>query len=73
MLTVSNVKDAAIDEVISQLSEEEGETLMKYLYAGLGNPEEKGLGILLKWHAKVSDAKGLGSVVRALTEKKRNP
>ena len=70
---MGNVKDATMDEVIAALDEEESEVLMKYLYKGLEDPREKGLGILLKWHNRLSETKGLGCVVRALTEKKRNP
>ncbi len=46
------------------------DTLVKYLYRGL--QEGRFCGSLLKWHALVVAAAGLGPVVRAMTANRYN-
>ena len=49
-------------------SEDLIDNLMKYLYRGVS--EERSNGLLFKWHRQVVDRTGLGSIVRAMTDRK---
>lgn len=62
------VSDANIAGVVDGLSEDQCDVLMKYVYKGLEKGENSGS--LFKWHAKVQSKAGLGSIVRAMTDRK---
>lgn len=42
-----------ITQVVKSLSTEQQDVLMKYLYAGMGKPEQFNSSVLLTWHEKV--------------------
>lgn len=42
-----------IAQVVKSLSTEQQDILMKYLYAGMGRPEQYNSSVLLTWHEKV--------------------
>lgn len=42
-----------IPQVVKSLSTEQQDVLMKYLYAGMGKPEQFNSSVLLTWHEKV--------------------
>lgn len=42
-----------ITQVVKSLSTEQQDVLMKYLYAGMGKPEQYNSSVLLTWHEKV--------------------
>ncbi|CAO3624435.1 unnamed protein product [Mucor hiemalis] len=44
--------------------------LMKYLYAGMGKPEQFNSSVLLTWHEKLTEVAGNGSIVRVMTDKR---
>jgi actin related protein 2/3 complex subunit 5 len=46
-----------IPQVIKSLSTEQQDVLMKYLYAGMGKPEQFNSSVLLTWHEKVKKKK----------------
>jgi len=57
-------------KVINDLGENEVDTLMKFIYYGFKNaPQDAGL--LLKFHDAAYNSGGVGSIVRVLTDKKK--
>lgn len=52
MLNLFRASDIA--QVVKSLSNEQQDVLMKYLYAGMGKPEQYNSSILLTWHEKVT-------------------
>ena len=65
---IAAVEDRQIDEVLGALSPDACDVLMKYIYKGLESPEQSSQ--LLKWHAKLLDKAGLGSIVRVMADRK---
>ncbi|KAI9484454.1 arp2/3 complex [Zychaea mexicana] len=59
-----------IASVISSLSIDQKDLLMKYLYAGLAKPELYNSGVLLTWHEKLVDVVGTGCIVRVMSDKR---
>jgi len=62
------VKEADINKNIDSLNPDELDVLMKFIYKGLEDGENSTS--LLKWHAAATAKGGLGSIVRALAERK---
>eukprot|EP01098_Paradermamoeba_levis_P003095 TRINITY_DN1444_c0_g1_i1.p1 TRINITY_DN1444_c0_g1~~TRINITY_DN1444_c0_g1_i1.p1 ORF type:complete len:147 (+),score=37.38 TRINITY_DN1444_c0_g1_i1:107-547(+) len=63
----TSVKDNEIQKHIDGLSDDEQNTLMKYLYKGLESGDNSTS--LLKWHSSLVEKGGLGLIVRALSER----
>ncbi|KAF1796172.1 actin-related protein 2/3 complex subunit 5 [Mucor lusitanicus] len=59
-----------IAQVIKSLSHEQQDILMKYLYAGMGKPEQFNSSVLLTWHEKLTEVAGNGCIVRVMTDKR---
>lgn len=57
---------ALIQAALNELSQDELDTLMKYVYRGLNSRIEAATQ-LLKWHDKVVKKAGVGVIVRSLT------
>jgi len=62
------VKEKDIEAAVNTLNADQLDVLMKYIYRGLATGEQSAA--LLKWHESTLKKAGLGSVVRALTERK---
>lgn len=62
-----------MDDALSYLeSNEQIDTLMKYIYRGFENPGDGSKsGHLLQWHEKVFNLGGIGCITRVLTDRKR--
>eukprot|EP00090_Calanus_glacialis_P007607 TRINITY_DN16044_c0_g1_i1.p1 TRINITY_DN16044_c0_g1~~TRINITY_DN16044_c0_g1_i1.p1 ORF type:complete len:152 (+),score=63.09 TRINITY_DN16044_c0_g1_i1:75-530(+) len=71
MRVLMAIKASQIDEVVAQLDNESRDVLMKFIYRGFEVPSEGSSAHLLVWHEKVFAVAGPGSIVRALTDKKR--
>ena len=54
--------------VLENLSTENEDTLMKYIYRGLAMPQNNGM--LFEWHAQAVAKAGAGCIIRALTDRK---
>ncbi|KZV71756.1 arp2/3 complex subunit [Peniophora sp. CONT] len=73
LVTVLNsTKSVDIPNVVKSISPETQDTLMKYLYKGMGI---SGWGdvsgsVLLGWHEKLTEAAGVGCIVRAMTDRR---
>ena len=64
-----NTKEADIPKIVDSLDADELDILMKYIYRCLetGDNDSKPL---FKWHEKVLEKSGMGSIVRVLSERK---
>jgi len=67
------IKDADAERALSELSAEECDVLMKYVYRGLATKvkDQEHYKTLLKWHPKVLAIAGPASIVRAMAEVSR--
>ncbi|KAI9471936.1 MAG: actin-related protein 2/3 complex subunit 5 [Benjaminiella poitrasii] len=59
-----------IAQIIKSLTCEQQDVLMKYLYAGMGKPEQYNSSVLLTWHEKLTEVAGNGCIVRVMTDKR---
>eukprot|EP00735_Rhodelphis_limneticus_P010549 TRINITY_DN3313_c0_g1::TRINITY_DN3313_c0_g1_i1::g.30983::m.30983 TRINITY_DN3313_c0_g1::TRINITY_DN3313_c0_g1_i1::g.30983 ORF type:complete len:153 (+),score=31.70,sp/O96626/ARPC5_DICDI/32.80/1e-18,P16-Arc/PF04699.9/4e-29,CCDC92/PF14916.1/0.18 TRINITY_DN3313_c0_g1_i1:46-459(+) len=66
MKAIAAYKDSDFKSVVSELDSEQRDTLMKYVYKGMGNFEN--CQSLLKLHAALTED-GVGSIVRTLVER----
>jgi len=65
---IAAIKEKDIEPAVNALNADQLDVLMKYIYRGLSSGEQSAA--LLKWHESVLKKSGLGSIVRALTERK---
>jgi len=63
-------KTSEIDATMKQLSLADIDVLLKYLYRGFHEPTDSSCAALLNWHEKTVAAGGMGSIMRALTDRK---
>ncbi|KAF9040098.1 actin-related protein ARPC5 [Panaeolus papilionaceus] len=74
LLTILNTtKSTDITNIIKTLSPDTQDTLMKYLYKGMGMPGWGDISgsVLLGWHEKLTEVAGVGSIVRTMTDRRR--
>ena len=68
---LQNIGEGDIQKQIDGLSTDECDTLMKYLYKLMGDSGNTDRnGVLLKWHSKLVEKTGPGSIVRSMTDRK---
>ncbi|XP_075991554.1 actin-related protein 2/3 complex, subunit 5 [Anticarsia gemmatalis] len=65
------IKSTQIGEAVGNLSTDEIDILMKYIYRGFECPSEGSSGHLLLWHEKAFSIGGSGSIVRVLSDRMR--
>ncbi|KAI9509899.1 arp2/3 complex subunit [Russula earlei] len=73
VVTVLNsTKATDIPNVVRSLPPEAQDTLMKYLYKGMGMPGwgDVSGSVLLGWHEKLTEVAGTGCIVRAMTDRR---
>lgn len=73
LLTILNsTKSTEIPLVIKGLSPDAQDTLMKYLYKGMGMPGWGDISgsVLLGWHEKLTEVAGVGCIVRTMTDRR---
>ncbi|EKM80661.1 hypothetical protein AGABI1DRAFT_112414 [Agaricus bisporus var. burnettii JB137-S8] len=73
LLTILNsTKTTEITPVIKSLSQDAQDTLMKYIYKGMAMPGWGDISgsVLLGWHEKLTEVTGVGSIVRAMTDRR---
>ncbi|KAM6497167.1 arp2/3 complex 16 kDa subunit [Amanita muscaria] len=73
LLTILNsTKSTEIPGTIKQLSPDEQDTLMKYLYKGMAMPGWGDISgsVLLGWHEKLTEIAGTGCIVRTMTDRR---
>ncbi|PWN87174.1 ARP2/3 complex 16 kDa subunit (p16-Arc) [Acaromyces ingoldii] len=64
-------RSSDIATIVKQLSLDEQDTLMKYIYKGLSVPELGASPVLLGWHEKLTEVAGTGCIVRVMTDRRR--
>jgi len=62
------ISEAQIKDIVTGLELEDCDVLMKYVYREMDN--QRNCSAMLKWHAFLVDRAGIGSVVRAMTDRK---
>jgi len=69
---LNSTKSTEIPNVVRSLSQDAQDTLMKYLYKGMGLPGwgDVSGSVLLGWHEKLTEAAGTGCIVRAMTDRR---
>ncbi|KAH9936908.1 arp2/3 complex subunit [Amylocystis lapponica] len=69
---LNSTKAAEIAGVVKSLSPDDQDTLMKYLYKGMALPGwgDVSGSVLLGWHEKLTEAAGVGCIVRAMTDRR---
>jgi len=68
MSVVTTVQEKDIEKHVTALEQSDLDTLMKYIYRGMEDGENSTK--LLQWHAYVLAKGGIGTVVRALSERR---
>ncbi|KAH7722293.1 Protein ARX-7 [Aphelenchoides avenae] len=69
---LTSYKTSEIEAAVSQLSLEEADLLMKYIYKGMELlPDGQTCGLLLAWHAQVFTKCGHGGIIRVFSDRKR--
>lgn len=67
---LSQYKSNDVEGTVKQLSPEELDILLKFIYKGFSEPSDSSCGSLLSWHEKVVSVGGVGSIMRVLTDRK---
>ncbi|PFH47442.1 hypothetical protein AMATHDRAFT_152042 [Amanita thiersii Skay4041] len=73
LLTILNsTKSTDISGAIKQLTQDDHDTLMKYLYKGMAMPGWGDISgsVLLGWHEKLTEIAGTGCIVRTMTDRR---
>ncbi|KAG8994383.1 hypothetical protein FRB90_000444 [Tulasnella sp. 427] len=72
MLILNSTKAADIPNIVRSLPQDAQDTLMKYLYKGMGVQGESDVNpsVLLSWHEKLTDVAGTGCIVRVMTDRR---
>ena len=65
---LTGIKETEISKSLDGLTPDQLDALMKYIYCGFATYEN--CNTYLKWHAQVVSKAGLGTIVRALAERK---
>ncbi|RIA94807.1 arp2/3 complex subunit [Glomus cerebriforme] len=56
--------------LVKSLSTEQQDILMKYIYRGMASPNLYNSAVLLSWHEKLTEAAGVGCIIRVITDRK---
>ncbi|KAH7924418.1 ARP2/3 complex 16 kDa subunit (p16-Arc) [Leucogyrophana mollusca] len=69
---LNSTKSSEISNVVKALSQDTQDTLMKYLYKGMGMPGwgDVSGSVLLGWHEKLTEVGGTGCIVRVMTDRR---
>ncbi|PAV87441.1 hypothetical protein WR25_20061 [Diploscapter pachys] len=69
---LGSYKASDIEATVKKLTDEEGDTLMKYVYKAMEiSPENALCQLLLNWHAQLVARFGLGSIIRVMSDRRR--
>jgi len=72
ILVLNSTKSNDIPMIVRSLSQDSQDTLMKYLYKGMGIQGDTDINpsVLLGWHEKLTEAAGTGCIVRVMTDRR---
>ena len=71
MKVMLSIKRDKMADCVKNLNDDQKTTLMKYIYRGFEKRRDNHSAHLLVWHEHVFNSTGLGSIVRALTDRKQ--
>jgi len=66
------VRNSNPSSAVNGLSADQVDVAMKYVYRGMQDADGAQCSAMLKWHEALFEKGGLGSIIRALTERDRN-
>ncbi|CAG8518382.1 220_t:CDS:2, partial [Scutellospora calospora] len=64
MEVLNSIKATDIPSLVKNLTLEQQDVLMKYIYRGMASPELYNSAVLLNWHEKLTEVAGVGCIVR---------
>ncbi|KAG9310980.1 actin-related protein ARPC5 [Chiua virens] len=69
---LNSTKSTDVPTILRSLSQDEQDTLMKYIYKGMGMPGwgDVSGSVLLGWHEKLTEIAGTGCIVRVMTDRR---
>ncbi|KAI5986684.1 actin-related protein ARPC5 [Pisolithus albus] len=69
---LNSTKGTEIPNVLKSLSQDAQDTLMKYIYKGMGMPGwgDVSGSVLLAWHEKLTEVAGTGCIVRVMSDRR---
>uniref|UniRef100_A0A060TF04 Actin-related protein 2/3 complex subunit 5 n=1 Tax=Blastobotrys adeninivorans TaxID=409370 RepID=A0A060TF04_BLAAD len=70
---LTTIKSSDITQIVDQLTPEDQNVLIKYLYKGMGSPlgqSHGNGGILLSWFEKTVDITGQGAIIRYIADRR---
>ncbi|KAH7882705.1 actin-related protein 2/3 complex subunit 5 [Phlebopus sp. FC_14] len=69
---LNSTKAVEVPRVLKSLSQDAQDTLMKYIYKGMGMPGwgDVSGSVLLGWHEKLTEIAGTGCIVRVMTDRR---
>ncbi|KAL0951610.1 hypothetical protein HGRIS_008290 [Hohenbuehelia grisea] len=69
---LNSTKSTEVSAVVKALTQDEQDTLMKYLYKGMAMPGWGDISgsVLLGWHEKLTEVAGTGCIVRTMTDRR---
>ncbi|KZT25075.1 Arp2/3 complex 16 kDa subunit ARPC5 [Neolentinus lepideus HHB14362 ss-1] len=73
LVTILNsTKSSDVSNIVKSLSQDQQDTLMKYIYKGTAMPGwgDVSGSVLLGWHEKLTEAAGIGCIVRTMTDRR---
>ena len=65
---LASIKESQVPKFVEDLSPDERDQVMKYVFKGFATGEN--CSALLKWHAKIVEANGIGAITRSMTDRK---
>jgi len=70
--TLNGAQATEVPAVVTSLSQDARDALMKYLYKGMGLPGwgDVSGSVLLGWHEKLTEAAGTECIVRVMTDRR---
>lgn len=76
LFIILQTPQSSVDQLLSQISQEAQDSLMKYIYAGMAQPVSDATGnaqcaALLAWHARLTALAGVGCIGRAMVDHRR--
>ncbi|CAG8572377.1 3047_t:CDS:2 [Racocetra persica] len=70
MEVLNSIKATDIPSLVRNLTLEQQDVLMKYIYRGMASPELYNSAVLLNWHEKLTEITGVGCIVRVATDRR---
>jgi len=67
---IGNIKDADVAKILGDLTEQQRDALMKYIYRAMSLNQN--CTKLLQWHEKLYEKDGAGIIMRSLVDRKIN-